>query len=53
MATLWATYDFHQGERFTHCGIDAFDFVRSGGEWRIVALTYTVQTVGCETAPSR
>ncbi|MEX2572312.1 MAG: nuclear transport factor 2 family protein [Gemmatimonadota bacterium] len=51
LATLWAPYDFHQGERFSHCGIDAFQFVRTGGEWRIVALTYTIQTESCAPPP--
>jgi hypothetical protein len=49
LATLWAPYDFHIGERFSHCGYDAFHLVRQGGEWRIAALTYTVQTTGCAT----
>lgn len=48
LATLWAPYDFHIGERFSHCGFDAFHFVRQDGAWRIAALTYTVQTSGCE-----
>ena len=48
MAALWAPYLFHLGERFSHCGVDAFHFVRTGGAWRIVALTYTVQPESCE-----
>ena len=51
MATLWAPYDFHLGERFSHCGVDAFDYVRTSFGWQIVALSYTVQTTGCEPAP--
>ena len=47
LASLWAPYDFHIGQRFSHCGHDAFHFVRSGGRWRIVALTYTVQRSHC------
>ena len=51
LATLWAPYDFRLGEAFSHCGTDAFQFVRAGvGEgaaWRLVAVTYTVQTAGC------
>lgn len=48
LATLWAPYDFHVGERFSHCGHDAFHLVREGGRWRISALAYTIQTTGCE-----
>lgn len=49
LATLWAPYDFHVGERFSHCGYDAFHLLRQDGIWRIAALTYTVQTTGCPT----
>lgn len=48
MATLWAPYDFHRGGRFSHCGMDAFQFVREGGVWKPVAVTFTVRTKGCE-----
>lgn len=47
VAALWTAYDFHLDGRFSHCGHDAFHFVRLDGAWMIVALTYTVQTTGC------
>jgi uncharacterized protein YecT (DUF1311 family) len=50
LATLWAPYDFHRGERFSHCGTDAFQFVREGGGWKLISVAYTVRTTGCETA---
>ena len=53
LAMLWAPYDFHNGARFSHCGTDAFQMVRLGGEWRIAALSYTVQREGCPPAPTR
>jgi hypothetical protein len=49
LASLWAPYDFHIGERFSHCGSNAFHLVRQPGGWRILALAYTVQTTGCVT----
>ena len=49
LATLWAPYDFHYGARFSHCGYDAFQFVRAAGGWRITAISYTVQRDGCPT----
>jgi uncharacterized protein YecT (DUF1311 family) len=51
LATLWAPYDFRLGERFSHCGIDAFQFVREGGAWKMIAITFTRRTTGCEGAP--
>ena len=53
LATLWAPYDFHRGERFSHCGFDAFQMVRVNGEWRITALSYTMQAENCPPAPPR
>jgi Domain of unknown function (DUF4440) len=51
LATLWAPYEFHRGERFSHCGYDAFHFVRVDGAWRVAALSYTRQRDGCPTPP--
>lgn len=48
LATLWAPYEFHLGERFSHCGMDAFQFVREGGAWKMVVITFTRRTTGCE-----
>lgn len=47
VATLWAPYDFHRGERFSHCGHDAFHFVRVNGRWVVTGLTYTVRAAPC------
>ncbi len=54
LATLWARYDFHEGDRFSHCGTDAFQFVRDGAAWRLLVVTFTMEADGCEArAPSR
>jgi hypothetical protein len=53
LATLWARYEFHRGTEFSHCGVDAFHFVRRDGAWRIAALSYTIQTEDCPPAPPR
>lgn len=51
VAMLWAPYDFHLGTQFSHCGTDAFQMVHLGGEWRVAALSYTVQRDDCPPAP--
>ncbi len=51
LATLWAPYDFHIGDRFSHCGTDAFQFVRHGSSWRIIVASFTIQPDGCESIP--
>ena len=47
LATLWAPYTFHHGETFSHCGTDAFQFVREGDAWRLIVVTFTIQPEGC------
>lgn len=53
LATLWAPYDFYLGERFSHCGFDAFQMARIDGAWRITLLSFTRRTVDCPPAPPR
>jgi len=50
LATVWTFYTFHAGERLSHCGMDAFQLVRTSQGWKITALADTRQTTGCETA---
>lgn len=52
VATLWAPYDFHRGSRFSHCGHDAFQLVRTDGRWVVTGLTYTVRPAPCAGSPT-
>ncbi len=47
IATVWAPYDFHNGESFSHCGVDSFQLVRTETGWKIAGIVYTVRTKGC------
>lgn len=51
LASLWAEYDFWRDGRFSHCGVDNFDLARIDGQWRIVNLSFTIQTKGCPRSP--
>ena len=52
LATVWLPYDFYIDGAFSHCGVDAFQFIRTGDGWRVAALTYTVeQPPACERHP--
>ena len=53
IASLWAPYDFHRGDRFSHCGHDAFQLARADGRWVVTALTYTVRAAPCAGPPSQ
>ncbi len=48
LATVWSRYDLHRGERFSHCGVDAFQLIRYPDGWKIVSIAYTRQEQDCE-----
>ena len=47
LATVWAEYDFYLGEKFSHCGVDAFMLARTTDGWKIVSLADTRRRDGC------
>jgi Neuraminidase (sialidase) len=49
LATVWAYYDFKAGDRFSHCGFDAFQLARLDGAWKVVAVSDTQRRTGCRT----
>lgn len=51
IAILWTHYDFHSDGEFSHCGIDAFSFLKTNEGWKISGITYTVETEGCVESP--
>lgn len=53
LATVWVEYWLFAGERFSHCGFDAFMLAKTGGTWRILSVADTRQREGCPPAPAR
>lgn len=47
LAQIWAAYDFHFGQTFSHCGVDAVQLLKSRGKWLIVSIADTFQREGC------
>jgi hypothetical protein len=47
MASVWTPYTFYRDGAFSHCGIDLFDMAKVDGRWRILNITFTVETEGC------
>ena len=43
--------DFWVDGKFSHCGIDIFDLVKTAEGWKISGLTYTVERTGCAPSP--
>jgi reactive intermediate/imine deaminase len=51
LASVWTDYSFYLGDRFSHCGVDAFHLAKTGTDWKIVGLADTRRRQGCpETA---
>lgn len=51
IATLWANYDFHLDGKFSHCGIDAFELVKTEQGWRIAGGVFTIERKDCAPSP--
>lgn len=48
LASAWMNYAFYIDDRFSHCGANAFQFVRTDGEWQILQITDTRRRSGCD-----
>jgi hypothetical protein len=48
MASVWTFFTFQLGERFSHCGVNAFLLVRTGDGWKISGLADSNRRTGCE-----
>ncbi len=47
LATAWMDYAFYAGETFSHCGVDAFQLVRTPQGWKIFHLADTRRPEPC------
>lgn len=50
IATVWTPYDFWIDGKFSHCGIDAFDLIKTEEGWKIAGGAYTLEDK-CEPSP--
>jgi hypothetical protein len=53
LANIWVDYWFFVGERFSHCGADAFLLAKQDGTWRVFSVVDTRRTQGCAPPPAR
>lgn len=51
IAVVWAKYDFHREGKFSHCGVDAFNLIKTPEGWKISGIFYTVEKEGCRESP--
>lgn len=47
IAQVWTDYNFFIDDRFSHCGVDAFQLIKQDGQWKIVSIIDTRQIEGC------
>jgi len=48
LAHVWAFYTLHIGDRFSHCGYDSFQLLRTEAGWKIAAIADSRRTANCE-----
>lgn len=48
VAMVWAPYTFLIDGKAHHCGYDHFDLVRENGAWKVLNVTWSQRTTGCE-----
>lgn len=41
LASVWTTYKFYVGEKFSHCGVNSFQLFKGDDGWKII---YTIDT---------
>ena len=47
LAIVWAPYNFYYNGQFSHCGMDSFQLVRFGKEWKIQYIIDTRRRTAC------
>src|SRR3546814_4268831 len=47
IAMVWAPYTFLLDGKPHHCGIDHFDLIREGIQWKVLNVTWSQRTTGC------
>ena len=47
IALVWAPYEFWIDGKTSHCGIDAFSFIKVGDEWHVANSMWTVEPDAC------
>lgn len=53
LATAWMKYAFYVGDKFSHCGVNAFQFFDGEDGWKVIQITDTRRTDGCDLPEDR
>lgn len=47
LASVWTDYKFYIGDKFSHCGVNSFQLVKTEKDWKIVYLIDTRRKENC------
>jgi len=47
IAQVWAPYELRDNGAAVHCGIDAFQLVKTDGAWKVASLMFTMEPDAC------
>lgn len=47
LAAVWTPYEFYVNGKFSHCGVNSFQLVRTAEGWKIAYIIDTRRTEGC------
>ena len=47
MANAWTPYEFWYNDAFSHCGVNSFQLLKDGEDWKIIYLIDTRRKKGC------
>jgi len=47
LASVWAPYKFYLGDKFSHCGVDVFQLMKTADGWKIIYIVDTRRKDNC------
>lgn len=47
LASVWAPYQFYLGDKFSHCGVDVFQLMKTADGWKIIYIVDTRRKDNC------
>ena len=47
LASVWAPYKFYLGDKFSHCGVDVFQLMKTAAGWKVIYIVDTRRKGNC------
>jgi len=47
LASVWAPYKFYLDDKFSHCGVDVFQLMKTAAGWKIIYIVDTRRKYNC------